>query len=574
MPDEPLSQHLPRFPERIAYVVSHSLPYSSNGYATRTHEIAKALAGHGHDVIVFNRPGRPWSIDGFPSDTEVAVDQKYDGVRYVFLPTTLPTGIALRDELRLAERMLMEAFEVFRPALVLAASDWKTAEPAQYAARRFGVPFFYEQRGFWEMSMATRDADFAGSDDYTRHQAQEASVAGGADAVFTLTREMQGTLVGRGVAPGRIHLVPNGTGRPLALRGGPSRQGLELKARYILGYIGSLSDYEGVDDLIRVTAHLHRQGTDVAALIVGSSAPSGIVGSQHDKTAETGLAALAEELGIADRVRFFDQVPGDRVGPYYVMADAIVLPRRRTAVTELVAPLKPYAAAAYGKPVFLPDMPPLDDIAREIGGHLFPQGDIPALAERIVEVLTDPELSAPPLPGPDLDWPARVRPMVRLFKSVAAAERARQPRADLVTSTGEAPPVRFDLTSLPLGHAATGVAAVGPCRGQAAERDITHLDRQTLLRHLATAPPGRFVVDWPGLKQAPGDWTGLWSIHDMRLNRQMMDACRIALDRGWTLQVIAPVPRAEAPLFRTVAGVFNEIPPAADTDAPRQEGAA
>ena len=47
----------------------------------------------------------------------------------------------------------------------------------------------------------------------------------------------------------------------------------------------------------------------------------------------------------------------------------------------------------------------------------------------------------------------------------------------------------------------------------------------------------------------------------MHLNRQIMDACRIALDRGWRLQVVGPVLRSQAPLFRTVSGVFEEVQP-------------
>lgn len=49
----------------------------------------------------------------------------------------------------------------------------------------------------------------------------------------------------------------------------------------------------------------------------------------------------------------------------------------------------------------------------------------------------------------------------------------------------------------------------------------------------------------------------------MRLNRQIMDACRIALDRGWRLQVLGPVLRSRAPLFRTVAAIMEEQLPEA-----------
>ena len=47
----------------------------------------------------------------------------------------------------------------------------------------------------------------------------------------------------------------------------------------------------------------------------------------------------------------------------------------------------------------------------------------------------------------------------------------------------------------------------------------------------------------------------------MRLNRLVMEAARIAQQRGWQCHVTGPVGRSGAPLFRTVAQVFEEILP-------------
>jgi hypothetical protein len=108
------------------------------------------------------------------------------------------------------------------------------------------------------------------------------------------------------------------------------------------------------------------------------------------------------------------------------------------------------------------------------------------------------------------------------------------------------------------------VAAIGPCAHLPLDTQITQLTRVNILSELATQiPVGRFMIDWRGLesdpKGWPKDWDGLWSTDNMRLNRLMMDACAIALDRGWQIQIIGPVARSRAPLFRTVAQAFEEI---------------
>jgi hypothetical protein len=100
---------------------------------------------------------------------------------------------------------------------------------------------------------------------------------------------------------------------------------------------------------------------------------------------------------------------------------------------------------------------------------------------------------------------------------------------------------------------------VGP--GAGLKGKPRHATRASLLGDLATLPPGRFVMDWLGLEKlgAKSEWAGLWSVDHMTLNRQIMDACRIALDRGWQIEVTGPVQRMRAPLYRTVAGVVVEI---------------
>lgn len=572
----PASRLNMRFANRIAYVASHSYPYSSNGYAVRTHAVAKALGARGHEVIVFNRPGRPWDIEGFSSRTTVQAEQIIDGVRYVFLPSETQPKDNRRTRLREAERVLLEAFEVFRPGTVMAASNWENAEPAQSAARRFGAGFFYEQRGFWEMGRGGPDATPEEIEDAQNDRLNELNVALGALAVFTLNDAMRGELITRGVPSDKIHLVPNGVSTPDPATKTVTRESLGIKSRHLLSYIGSLSEYEGVEDLVRLIAHLRKDGVDADAMIVGSSAPKGLIDSGVTDGQEQKLRTLSKQLNLTAHVHFVPQVRWNQVGAYYAISDAIILPRRRSPMTQLVAPIKPYAAAAYQVPVYMTDMPPLDDVARDIHATLFPEGDVPALAALLGPLFdkTHPALSEPV--NPNVMWTRRVRPMSDLL-----AEEARRAQRDMDAnmpssgagglSGGMASAQRFDPGAIPLLALNPPVirgatVCLGPGMDLVAPQDDTEVirpNRQTLLGALATEQPGTFYIDWAGLQALSGahEWDGLWSIDNMRLNRQIMDACRVALDRGWQIRVLGPVYRSQAPLFRTVAEVVEEVLP-------------
>lgn len=568
-----------RVPKRLAYVVSHSLPLCSDGYAVRSQAISEALSEAGHEVIVFTRPGLFWdTVKG--SEKSPPIEQRVGGIRHIHLPAPPLAGASRIEQVRAHAATLTEAFRVFRPSAVLGASNWQTAEVARRAAGRIGASFFYEQRGFWELAPGT---PVAAAEEARKRELEIAQAARG---VFTLNGAMKAELVNRGVPEGRIQLLPNGLSYRPRLGKVPSRSAVGIKARYLLGYIGSLNAYEGVDDLIRLVARLRRgedglAPLDVAALILGSDAPRGRIGGHG--TAQARLVAEAQALGVAEHVHFQTQVPVDEVGGWYTLCDALVLPRRRTPVTELVPPIKPYSAFAYGLPVFMTDLPPLAEIAAEINGSLFPEGDLATLGRLVHHALLNGHPATLSGQSPALTWARRIRPLSVQLDIVAQSEMARnlqllgQPEVGATGGHSESYRIAghradFDLQSLPavalkveFGGNLVHLGPSSATPGQMAVSSEISARRSTLLDILATVEPGRLVIDWAGLCAAEdrGEWEGLWSIQDMRLNRLIMDAVRIAHQRGWRIIVNGPVSRAEAPLYRTVAAFVEEMTPIA-----------
>src|SRR5690606_888670 len=142
----------------------------------------------------------------------------------------------------MAERFT-ELFRDYRPQVVLAASNHEVALPALIAARRLGLPFHYEVRGFWEISRISRDPSWRVTPDFMRHYDHENWVCKHADRVYTLNRFMREGLVKRGVAGQRITLVPNSvtelsTPRQYANQRLKASLGIP-KDSFVVGYIGA-----------------------------------------------------------------------------------------------------------------------------------------------------------------------------------------------------------------------------------------------------------------------------------------------------------------------------------------------
>lgn len=420
----PDSSYLP-IQRRLIYAVNHSYPFSSNGYAVRTHGVASALVQSGGEVIAVSRPGSPWDRAGFV-DAGFALEHRIDGVRYVHLPSPRLSGQALPAYTAQAVEAFAELLRVFRPQAVMAASNWHNALPAALAARAAGLPFFYEVRGFWEISQASRDPGWADSPGFAHEVAGETAVARAAQRVFTINRLMRDELVRRGVDAARVDLVPNGfpgwpDDRALVVGDMPTRTALGIRTRYVVGYVGSFNVYEGLEDLIEAVALLRQRGVDMALVLVGSGEPRGIgIGQAADPAAQA-YRALAEQLGISAHVVMPGRVKPDEAAGYYALMDVVVIPRRPFAVSEMVSPMKPLEAAAHGKRVLLSDVAPLADLAPLCPSFsYFTKGSVGSLADKLGALLAAGDFSPPRCEAlAELTWEKNVTPMAAAMESLA-----------------------------------------------------------------------------------------------------------------------------------------------------------
>jgi glycosyltransferase involved in cell wall biosynthesis len=413
------------YKRRCLYALNHSFPYSSNGYAVRSHRVAMGLISAGVEVVAVCRPGMPWEKNGDHSQVAALTDgiHTLDGVKYLY--TRFPSRLEMSWE-SYAERsqeIFVEMMRVFKPNMVLAASNWQNAKPAMLAAQQLDLPFFYEVRGFWEVSRLAQFPKTQNSSAFLEAVAQETAVAKGARRVFTLNRFMRDELIRRGVSASRIDLVPNGfDGWAIPDPQLSSNSIQRLKAEWVIGYIGSFTDFEGLENLVKACASLREQGLDVDLLLVGSSEPNGLVEATSPKTcAKTvELKQLAHSLGILNNVHMPGRVSRAQTAAYYSLLDVVVIPRKPLDVCELVSPLKPLEAAAYGKRVLMSDVAPLMELAPLYEGFsYFTKGSLADLIDKLRVLLKSSQ--GQPLQSDALtqySWENNVAPMVRAFDGV------------------------------------------------------------------------------------------------------------------------------------------------------------
>lgn len=404
-------------PNRIAYVVSHGQSYASNGYAIRTQGVARALNQHGLETLCFVRPGRPWELgaDG-KLNGSVQPETLVQGVRYIhsrWPADKAPAGEA--EHLEQSVARYMELFRVYRPAAVLAASNYIVGLPAWVAAKRLGLPFYNEVRGFWELSRDAREPGYASQPQFKAEAERDAFVARQASSVFTLNQPMKDELAKRDVDPANIHIVPNGVSQAPDIKRANTalRQKLGINAgEKVIGYVGSFSPYEGLDVLLDACTELVRSGEKLKLLLVGDN--QSLIASSAANIADTGLQETPPWLIQVGRV------PHEHVADYYALLDAVVIPRKPLAVCQLVPPMKAAEALAYGKRLVVSDVAPLAEYTDHFDGVVsFEAGSAASLATALQGSLKLPV----PKPNAEL-LSANTEPMVKALMGGGSVPKA------------------------------------------------------------------------------------------------------------------------------------------------------
>jgi glycogen synthase len=336
----------------VLHVLDHSWPVLS-GYSVRSRSLITSQNRLGQALVVITGPLHQLDEPG-ASDTVV------DGVSYRRTPIAgALAGPALRRRwpllrewavVRCLRHRILELVDSQQVSVIYAHSPALCGLAGLQAARKRGLPFVYEVRGFWEDAAVDQNRTNIRSLRYRLTRGLEGYVAKHADAVSAISQHMLADLRQRGLPAEKLFHVPNGVdaGRfvPLA-RDERLASDLGLHGGPVFGFFGSLYRYEGVTWLIRAAAELYSRGHRFELLIIGSGEE------------EMAIRNAVREYGAAGYVRIIDRVPHEEITRYYSVVDVMVFPRLSVRLTELVTPLKPLEAMSLKKAV----------LASDVGGH-------------------------------------------------------------------------------------------------------------------------------------------------------------------------------------------------------------
>jgi len=210
-----------------------------------------------------------------------------------------------------------------------------------------------------------------------------------ADAITTICNGLRNDILERGLDPKKITVIPNSvdidkfnTNRNTCKEVSFLKNSLGLSDdQVILGFIGSFYSYEGLELLVKAGCMLIEKGINIRLVLVG------------DGPCYKLISDIARKSKYSESIIITGKVDHNRVGDFYELIDIFVYPRISMRLTNLVTPLKPLEAMAYGKTVLASDVGGHKElIENNVNGLLFESENTESLAKVLERVINDKEL--------------------------------------------------------------------------------------------------------------------------------------------------------------------------------------
>jgi glycosyltransferase involved in cell wall biosynthesis len=357
---------------KILHVFYSTIP-SSTGGDIRSRDIVETQVAAGIDLLAASSPFQPpvnerAEIEQIGGVTYYRCFREEDGLVVSEYDQGLGTKIKKTLRLRNFALFLSGLIDRERPDIVHAHSTFFCAFASYLAARKANVPLVYEVRSLWEersrmFSPSLKTKLITAAIKFCETCAMRLS-----SHIVVISEGLRVEVRERGVPAHKISVIGNATNL-MRIKQEHATLSMKDPTEWVFGYVGNLSDIEGLDDFI------------VAAAGLRAANWTNRIEFHGDGPAMVSLRKMAQ--GIAG-VEFFGRFQPEDASKIYGRLDCIVNPRKKSALTDKVTPLKPLEAMAYRKPVIVSSVAGMLELVEDgRTGYVFEAGS----TEDLVRVL-------------------------------------------------------------------------------------------------------------------------------------------------------------------------------------------
>ena len=201
---------------------------------------------------------------------------------------------------------------------------------------------------------------------------------------FVVSQNLREHALSLGTDPAHVHVVPNGVDASRFFPADPDkdlRATLGINDEKVLGFVGGLRPWHGVEILPDLLAGLAKAHPKLKLLIVGEG-----------PLRSTLTTAFAERKQL-EQVIFAGSQPHENIARFIRQFDIALAPYPTPNHSFYFSPLKLFEYLACGIPVVAANIGQINEVVKDREtGWLYPPGDLTALVESCRTLLNDREL--------------------------------------------------------------------------------------------------------------------------------------------------------------------------------------
>jgi glycosyltransferase involved in cell wall biosynthesis len=274
-----------------------------------------------------------------------------------------------------------------------ATSNWWNGMAVLLASRVLGIPCIYELRGFWDESVVASRSELYKSDMQFMKRKVEKVIFENVDQVLTINENLRDEIYNRipilfSEDGSTVPIIPNcADGEKFVPH--PKRRYMKRKKlgisddTMLIGYIGSILSYEGIDYIVNALHKLINEDKLRVKFILAG-----------DGNERNNIISLASKLGLDENAfEYIGKINHDEVVDYYDAFDIVCYPRRNDKVCRTTSSSKIFETMCMGKPIIVSELPAYDEIIidRYNGLYCEPDNEVD-IYEKMKELIINKDL--------------------------------------------------------------------------------------------------------------------------------------------------------------------------------------
>jgi glycosyltransferase involved in cell wall biosynthesis len=370
----------------VLYLLYSTVEYENTGYTIRSHYLLKSTNDDKYKVYGVSRFGYPFDRDKSYYNT---VDDKkvIDNITYVKL---LSGNDSFNDN------TLMEYLKKYIVSTIYLAhkvnakvihgvSNFWNGLVAYYASKYLKIKSIYEIRGFWDESTSLYKPGSEKSDYINMMVNLENKIISSVDRVITINQPLKNRVIKNNDVPDdKVNVLYNCVDTSVYFRNDDmrkqARDALQLNENDILmGYIGSILMYEGIEYVVECVKKLNDRGYSVKFILAGD-------GSYRQNIIDSAKV-------LKDNFVYLGKIDHADVINYYNAMDIVAFPRKDNSLCQSTSSYKIFETMACEKPIIVSKLDAYKEIIEDnvTGLYCIPD-DKDSLYEKIELLINDKEL--------------------------------------------------------------------------------------------------------------------------------------------------------------------------------------